>query len=81
MLSDTSNKIISGLKLSEEDILENLKNRHEDILYFASEEQIQALINAGRIDEDIFPEWMQKQEELGYILNQAEEEFSGAKEL
>lgn len=47
-----------------------------DALYYATEEQIAALIDAGRICEDFFSRHQEYQEEMRVIMNQVMAEFA-----
>ena len=44
-------------------------------LYFISEEDLEKLIAAGKVSDDIYQHWVNAQEELSYMMQQARQEF------
>ncbi len=73
----TTERIEAGLKPTLMSIEYDLNESDDwECLYFASEEQIDKLINQGRIDEDFGSRHQNYQEELRCMLNEASVEFS-----
>ena len=57
-------------------IAADLNGGEWDALYYATEAQIVALIDAGRICEDFFSRHQDYQEEMRVLMNQAMAEFA-----
>lgn len=57
-------------------IAADLNSGEWDALYYATEDQITALIDAGRICEDFFSRHQDYQEEMRVMMNQAMAEFA-----
>tara|TARA_R100000329_G_scaffold103121_1_gene84815 strand:+ start:100 stop:327 length:228 start_codon:yes stop_codon:yes gene_type:complete len=57
-------------------IAADLNGGEWDALYYATEEQIVALIDAGRICEDFFSRHQDYQEEMRVMMNQVMAEFA-----
>lgn len=57
-------------------IAADLNGGEWDALYYATEEQIVALIDAGRICEDFFSRYQEYQEEMRVMMNQVMAEFA-----
>jgi hypothetical protein len=73
-------KVGSGHKITANDILQDIKAGYDDALYFATEEQVSKLIDAGKISEDYFSHWQSAQEEMAHLKHDAEQEFGSIRE-
>jgi HEPN domain-containing protein len=71
MTTSKVEKLVENKKKVTEAAIEfDLNNDHWDALYFASEQQIQNLIQKGRIDEDFSSRHQTYQEELRVLENE-----------
>lgn len=68
MTNVTEQRIEAGKEPTLESIETDLNNDEWDALYYASEEQINKLIDQGRIDEDFFSRHDNYQEELRCMM-------------
>ena len=75
-MSITEQRIKEGKKATLESIATDLNNGDWDALYYATEEQIESLINSGRISEDFDSRHQYYQEELYILTTQALAEFA-----
>jgi len=75
-----STKIENGEKFTTADVLADINSGHTDCLYYADENQIQSLIDADKIDDDVFAHWMEAQDEMNHLRGEARQEFSGMQE-
>ena len=62
------NQLADNKKVSLAAIMEALVVDDWDVLYFAKEEQINALIDGGQIDEDFGPRFQNHQEEMRIMM-------------
>jgi len=63
-MSISEKAIENGQKITNQNIIDDLKNGDWDCLYFAKEDQIYNLIDCGKIDEDFGSRYEDYQEEL-----------------
>lgn len=75
-MSMTEQLIESGKPVTLNVIAEDLNAGEWSALYYATEEQISALIDAGRISEDFFSRHQDYQEEMRVMMNQVMAEFA-----
>ena len=75
-MSITEQRIKEGKKATLESIATDLNNGDWDALYYATEEQIESLINSGRISEDFDSRHQYYQEEMYTLTTQALAEFA-----
>ena len=75
-MSMTETQIDNGQPVTLDAIAADLNGGEWDALYYATEEQIVALIDAGRISEDFFSRHQDYQEEMRVMMNQAMAEFA-----
>tara|TARA_R110000803_G_scaffold179230_2_gene241636 strand:+ start:926 stop:1120 length:195 start_codon:yes stop_codon:yes gene_type:complete len=64
------------MKATLKSIVKDLNNNDLDCLYFATEDQIDSLINSNKIDEDYAYRASQYREEMEYISAAAMAEFA-----
>jgi hypothetical protein len=64
----TENKIDAGKKITLSDIADDLNAGHHDALYYATEQQMQKLVDAKRIDEDLWWRHGDYQEEMACMI-------------
>ena len=69
-MSMTETQIENGQRVTLNAIAADLNNDDLTALYFASEDQILALINANRISEDFLARHQDYQEEMRVLINQ-----------
>ena len=69
-MSMTETQIENGRRVTLNAIAADLNNDDLTALYFASEDQILALINANRISEDFLARHQDYQEEMRVLMNQ-----------
>ena len=67
---------LRGKKMNIKEIAAKLNNGDWEPLYFATEKQIDTLIEQGQIDEDFYCRHQDYQEEMGCMMGDALEEFS-----
>jgi hypothetical protein len=72
----TETQIENGQPVTLDAIATDLNGGQWDALYYATEAQIVALIDAGRICEDFVPRHQDYQEEMRVLMNQAVAEFA-----
>ena len=72
----TETLIENGQPVTLDAIATDLNGGQWDALYYATEGQIGALIDAGRICEDFFSRHQDYQEEMRVMLNQVMAEFA-----
>ena len=72
----TETLIENGQPVTLDAIATDLNGGQWDALYYATEAQIVALIDAGRICEDFVPRHQDYQEEMRVLMNQAITEFA-----
>jgi hypothetical protein len=58
----------SDMKTTLKSIVKDLNNNDLDCLYFATEDQIESLINSNKIDEDFSYKAAQCREEMEYMM-------------
>lgn len=75
-MSMTETQIDNGQPITLDAIAADLNGGQWDALYYATEEQILALIEAERIDGDFFSRHQDYQEEMRVLMNQAMAEFA-----
>jgi len=69
-MSMTETQIENGQRVTLNAIAADLNNDDLTALYFASEDQILALINANRISDDFLARHQDYQEEMRVLMNQ-----------
>ena len=71
----TETQIENGQPITLDAIATDLNSGQWDALYYATEAQIVALIDAGRICEDFVPRHQDYQEEMRVMMNQVITEY------
>ena len=69
MLKATEEKLYANKKLNISDILENILEGHDDVVYLATEEQIASLISSGKISDEYLVKHLDCKEELDIMLH------------
>jgi hypothetical protein len=72
----TEKRIEEGKKATLKSILEDLNNGIYTALYFTSEDQINSLIDQGKVSEDLWSDWVSYSDDMRIMLNDAIAEFS-----
>ena len=72
----TEKRITEGKKATLKSILEDLNNGIYTALYFTSEDQINSLIDQGKVSEDLWSDWVSYSEDMEIMINDAIAEFS-----
>ena len=75
-MGTTEQRIAEGKKATLKSILEDLNNGIYTALYFTSEDQINTLIEQGKVSEDLWSDWVSYSEDMRIMINDAIAEFS-----
>ena len=75
-MGTTEQRISEGKKATLKSILEDLNNGIYTALYFTSEDQINTLIEQGKVSEDLWSDWVSYSEDMRIMINDAIAEFS-----
>lgn len=68
MTNRTETAIENGHKITEAMIAEDLNSGNWEALYFATEDQINSLIDSGKIDEDFYSRHQDYREEMRCMM-------------
>ena len=74
-MSRVTPKVEANQKPTQNDIAYDLNNGDWDALYFATENQISALIDRGHIESDFFTRHQDYQEEMRIMVAEIEKEI------